>query len=196
MKTMLAAIVQIATLLAAPAHASHPLPVVEGKISYTDVVAVEGATKDDLYVRGKLWLANTLNSPDSITLDDKETGVLVAQGTVQDRDNEVGVRTMIPKQTTEKTWRFTLKLQLKDGRYKIEIYDIEYTFAMPGNTVGHRPVPRNLDVLFQDKKMYRRDGSLKDGAPTNIAIWTNERFGSMLAGLKQAMSEKAVLDDF
>lgn len=173
-----------------------PLPTVDGKINYTEVVAVDGAKKDELYTKAKLWLANTFGSSDGVILDDRESGVIIGKGVVEIKENEVGVRTMFPAQRVDKTWNFTIKIQLKDDRYKVDMYDIEYTYAMPENNIGHVSIPRNLDKLFHDKKMYKKDGSLKEGAPSNIAGWTNQNFKALLGSLKSALTEKVVLDDF
>lgn len=197
MKELLSTIFILATTILSVAHAAHSLPMIDSKINYSEIVVVDGAMKDELYSKAKLWIANTFESSESLILDDKENGVIISKGSIQVKENEVGVRTAFnTKPLVEKTWTFTVKIQIKDGRCKVEMYDIEYTFAMPGNNVGHAPLPRNLDTLFLDKKMYKKNGDLKNGAPINIATWTNENFNALLASFKKALTEKVVLDDF
>jgi hypothetical protein len=97
-----------------------------------------------------------------------------------------------------KTWRFTIKVQLKDGRYKAELYDIDYTFEQPAHSHKpfFRPTTHRLDVLFTDPKLYGKDGALKRGAPVNIATWTREAFEAVLSDLQRALSEDVGVDDF
>lgn len=175
----------------------HLLPLVDGKIHFSEIVEVDGADKDSLYSRAKLWFASKFASADALTLDDRQNGVLLGRGRVLVKENEVGVRTLISQgQYVEKTWDSVVKIQVKDGRYKVDFYDIVYTFSMPGNTVGHNPLPRNLDQLFADRKMYKRDGTLKRGAPSNISSWTNGVYTSMMSELREAMSVRVILEDF
>lgn len=97
-----------------------------------------------------------------------------------------------------KTWRFTIKLQLRDGRYKVDIYDFDYSFEQPAysHMPGLKPTTRNLDTFYSDRKTYKKDGTLQRGAPTNIANWTNETFIAMLANIKSAMAREVAADDF
>lgn len=187
----------LATNSLAAVAREHSLPVVDGRINYSEVVAVEGASKDELYARAKLWIASTLAPSTPLLLDDRENGILLSRGVLQVSENEIAVRTLAnTRPTTVKTWEFTVKIQLREGRYKAELYDIDYTFSMPGNDVGHSPVTRKLDVLFRDPNMYRRDGTLKDGAPWNIATWTNDNLNQLLGSLRSALTEGVTLDDF
>lgn len=196
-KKMLATVFCFVASTSLAGNIEYPLPTVDSKINYSEVVTVDGAKKDNLYSKAKLWIANTFHSSDDLILDDRENGVILSKGTIQIKENEVAVRSFLDTKTPiVKTWEFTLKIQLKDGRYKAEMYDIEYTFAMPGNNIGHTPLSRNLDILFLDKKMYKKDGSLKGGGPSNIAQWTNENFNSLLVSLKKALTENVVVDDF
>lgn len=49
------------------------LPLEKRKVSYSEVVQVEGATQSELYKRAKVWFVNAFRSAnDVIQLDDKE----------------------------------------------------------------------------------------------------------------------------
>jgi hypothetical protein len=175
-------------------QSGHTLPSVDGKINFNEVVFVDGASKDDLYSRAKLWFADAFKSSNYvIQLDDRENGVILGKGTL--RIEEPGSMT---RPTVVKTWGFTIKVQVREGRYKAELYGIDYRFEQPEHS--HRPGMAantyNLDALFADRKMYGRNGELRDGAPENIARWTKRSFTGILASINGAMTVEATVDDF
>lgn len=59
---------------ASHANQTVPLPTVEGRINFTEVVLVDGATKDALYARAKVWFADALSHP--ITFCSWTTGTM------------------------------------------------------------------------------------------------------------------------
>lgn len=63
-------------------------------------------------------------------------------------------------------------------------------------TLTAPPNQHNPDTLFSDRKMYNKNGTLKGGAPMNIANWTNETFIAMLANIKSALGREVTADDF
>ena len=93
------------------------LPVENGRVTYTEVVEVEGASKDQLFARAKKWFATTYKSSnDVIQLDDKENGEIVGKGnfgiTYYARNPHIG---------------HTISILVKDGRYKYAITGFTYT---------------------------------------------------------------------
>lgn len=176
---------------------THTLPIVDGKITFSEVVHVEGAGKDELYSRARLWIADAFRSSnDVLQLDDRDGGMLLAKGMLK---QETGGNNAISSgPSVVKTWMFTVKIQLRDGRYKVDVYDIDYSFEQPqySHMAGFRPTTHRLDTLFSDRKMYDRSGNLKEGAPMNIAHWTNEAFTGLLASIRNSLSEDIAKDDF
>lgn len=174
-----------------------PFPTVDGKINFSEVVHVDGASKDDLYERAKIWFANAFVSSNSvIQLDNKEGGLIMGKGVVVQKDKHWG-----------KSWKFTIKLQMKDGRYKVEIYDLYYSFVpdlssqTPNMATTLSPFEikeYSLDVLYADRKrMYNRNGDgLKKGFSTILATSTNTKFNSLLASLEEQLTTGVALDDF
>lgn len=161
-----------------------PIPMVDKKVNYSEVVTVDSSSKKDvLYGKSKLWFANTFKSSNNVVqLDDKENGIILGKGTII--KNEVKGLTNI-----RKTWNFTIKIQVKDGKYKAEIYDINYIWEMPGNTIGQAPSYINLDDYFNNPKVYKSDGTtLKDQA-ANFANETNDNMNALLISIKKTMTE-------
>ena len=161
-----------------------PVPIVDNKVNYTETVTVDSSSKKDvLFGKAKLWFANSFKSSnDVIQLDDKDNGIVLGKGIIIKNE-------MTGLQSVKKTWRFTVKIQVKDGKYKAEIYDIDYTFEMPGNNIGAGPSNVNLDEYFNNQKIYKKDGTLKSNAE-KFANETNENFKSLLASIKKTMTEK------
>lgn len=176
-----------------------PFPTVDGRINFSEVVTVEDANKGELYARAKLWFANSFDSSNHvIQLDDKDNGIVLGKGKISEK-NSGG----------KKTWEFTVKIQLKEGRYKADIYDIYYKFEkdLSGVSPSVRKILEpesvtyfDLDSRYADrsskKSMYDKSGSLKEGFATNLASWTNERFTSLLASIRKQLSEGVAMDEF
>ena len=160
-----------------------PVPYIDGKVKYSEVVSIDGNTAGQLYGKAKLWFAAAFKSAqDVIQLDDKENGNLLGKGIiVQDQVNGLT--------NIRKTWRFTVKIQVKDGRYRAEVYDITYTFEMPGNNIGAGPSHINVDEYFVNPRIYSKKGTLKDAAAT-FAEETNGHMNGILASIKKSLGEK------
>jgi len=163
--------------------AATPVPYIDGKVKYSEVIQVEGSSPAQLYGKAKLWFATAFRSAqDVIQLDDRENGNILGKGVIL-KDEQRGLTQI------RKTWYFTVKVQVKDGRYRAEIYDITYTFEMPGNNIGAGVSKINLDEYFQNPKIYEKNGSLKDAAAT-FASETNDYMNGLLTDLKKSMTEQ------
>jgi len=88
------------------------VPLKDGKAFYSNVVNVENTTKDNLYSHAKIWFADTFKSAQNvIQLDDINAGKIIGKGSVLLTNNNEYLK-------------FTLAINVKDGRYKYEIYDL------------------------------------------------------------------------
>lgn len=175
-----------------------PFPTINGKINFSEVVPVEGTKKEELYVRARIWFANTFQSANHvIQLDDEENGILIGKGSI-----------ITPDAGGDATWEFTVKIQLRDGRYKADIYDIYYQYVvvpsrLPASirsSLGSIQYPKyNLDLLYAEKnpksKAYKllhdRKGNLRKGFATD-----QEKFISLLASIRKQLAARVTLDDF
>lgn len=91
----------------------------DDRIEYSEVVQLEGATKDQLYNAARLWYANYFrDSKEVLELDDREGGILVGTGWGDIYAN-IGITTV-----KNKFWR-TVKIQVKEGRYKYTIGSLD-----------------------------------------------------------------------
>jgi Domain of unknown function (DUF4468) with TBP-like fold len=124
-----------------------------GSISYAEVVQMPGASKNELYARGKVWFARAFNSAQNvIQADDKEAGILVGKAF-----NTVYLENLGQLVPT-RVW-YTVALTFKDGRYKQEISDFKFQ-TEPSATYPEQPVISAEQAVA---------GTQKDGKPTTWA---------------------------
>lgn len=84
-------------------------------IEYSDLVLVDSSlTKEKLYLKAKEWFAQSFRSAnDVIQMDDKEAGIIVGKGLFSTRYTIGNIH-------------FTMKVQVKDGRYKYWISNFRH----------------------------------------------------------------------
>jgi len=98
-------------------------PFSDGKIIYTDVIQADSTSKEELYNRAKRWVIDSFNSgKDVIQLDNKENGEIITKGffSVYWKVSKVYIQEV-------NVWQ-TLRIQIKDNRFKYEFYDYELKY--------------------------------------------------------------------
>lgn len=147
---------------------NHDLSLIEfhrndnNEIEYSEVVQVEGMTKTELYNAARLWYADYFqDSKEVLELDDREGGVLIGTGwgDLYYRSN-IGL-------SKQKLWK-TIKIQVKDGRYKYTIQNIEFE-SYPGqytsvqkNALDNSPVAQYPKVKKPKSKIGLSQKSMKE----------------------------------
>lgn len=92
------------------------------KFTISYIRKVDGIDKAALYDKIYQSLVDVfVNAKNVMQMQDKESGIIVCKGIV---DGTLSFNMMGVK-TGEESARFTLKIQVREGRYKIDIYDIE-----------------------------------------------------------------------
>ncbi len=95
-----------------------PLDPETKKITYSEVVQVDGAKKDDLYLKAKNWAtANGYKTK----VDSKEEGKIVTTG-----QYPVQYPSPVRGMNHSGVVKFTLTVSSKDGRYKYELTDVTH----------------------------------------------------------------------
>lgn len=103
---------------AAAAQTTLPLDSVSGKVTYTGVVQVPGASAAELYSRGREWFAYTFGSSKTVLeMDDHEAGKLIGRAYAQ-FDFAAGIGRPQPWAL----WR-KIKVEVKEGKYRYTISD-------------------------------------------------------------------------
>jgi hypothetical protein len=99
-----------------------PIDPTTRRITYTGVVQVPGVSQAELYTRAKLWFADTFKSAKEVVqADEKDAGIVQGRGWAPISIHFIGAR----RPTTDfKLWQ-TIKIMVKDGRYRYEISSFE-----------------------------------------------------------------------
>jgi len=175
---MLSAII-IDCIIETPVYSQTIFPIDEkGEIVYSEVVKVDSAKSNELFVRAHEWFANAFKSAKAvIQLDDKEAGKIVGKGTfdVSDNNNHNSLIYIAWTGTVD----FTVEIQTKDGRYKYVFSNIVFT-----NTETGYPGDLKLIAPFT-KGMYheRLNKQWSDIRQNTSAMILN-----MIGGLKKSMN--------
>jgi hypothetical protein len=102
-----------------------PVDSVTHLVTYSAVVPVEGATKEELYLRAKEWLARSIvDSKAASRMDDKEAGTLVYYGTIKNASTSA-------LSDNGGTYGLVFAVYTKDGRYKYVIDQFTYSYRVP-----------------------------------------------------------------
>ncbi|MFZ1806390.1 MAG: DUF4468 domain-containing protein [Cyclobacteriaceae bacterium] len=116
------------------------LPLEGGMVTYSDVVSVDQASADELYLRAKKWFVNTYKSAnDVIQLDDKESGEIIGKGNFG-----------IVYYSRDPSIKHTVSIAVKEGRYKYNITDLVYSDKQGDNF----PIEQFPNGWAGKKKLY------------------------------------------
>lgn len=96
-----------------------PIDSITKEITYSEVVKLDSTfTKDKLFSNAKLWISKTFNSSKSIIdTEDKQEGVIIIKPMFQAYHRALGM------DHNSGHIEYTLKIFIKDGKYKYEITD-------------------------------------------------------------------------
>jgi hypothetical protein len=88
-------------------------------LDFTGVVQVKGATKDQLFNRAQAWFATTFNCGKCVMqTSDKEAGQIIGRGAF-----EYTSATFLASDAIKGWVTYTIKVFVKEGRYKYEVAD-------------------------------------------------------------------------
>ncbi len=135
-----------------------------GKVTISEVITIDGAAKEDLYMGGVIAI-NKLFSKDEIKTQDNNNHLISVVGRLTDKS--------LMHQ------RYNLNIQFKDGKYKYEISDIYYipqgaaakvvsTTSIEGNGIISRN-PDWREVVYEDYS--KIIATLKKEIKGNISEW-------------------------
>ncbi len=117
---------------------------INGQLYKSEIVEVEGMPKDDMFSAFSQLFADMFVRPEMAThLSDKETGIIVIKSYDKVSNNFASYQ----------LW-FSMKVECRDNRYKIELYDFFYktTSLAPQNEISYYLSP---------KKYYKKDGTAR-----------------------------------
>ncbi|WP_375436670.1 DUF4468 domain-containing protein [uncultured Hymenobacter sp.] len=141
------------------------------KVVYTAVVPVAGASKDELYNRGREWFARTFNDANRVLrMDDRTAGTLIGSGII--------TQPALEAFSSGNNYHFNLAVYVKDGRFKYELTDIEQKFRLGGKG---QEFSNPLEFWATHKINKLNNHELEDA---------DERIKALLASLEKAMAAK------
>jgi hypothetical protein len=131
-------------------------------IEYTEVVTVDSANQKELYKRALNFFAETfVSSKEVLQIQDKENGILFGKGFIS---KKVPYRWAFQPTTLDIRISFSMRVTVKDGRYKYEFTDFnnteiigEYKFG----TLTTSPKPRVRWQSISDKRTKELWGEVK-----------------------------------
>lgn len=147
-------------------EAQNEMPSKEGKVLYELIDSSIIAPSNELFNRAKIWFGNAFrDSKEVIQIEDKENGLLMGKG------NFNFEQSLVPFLI-----KFSIRVSVKDNKYRVQFYDITYREGTRGNT-------KEADGLNEKKG--------RDKLKNNI----NNEFNSLLISFKRSMMNK-VVDNF
>jgi len=158
-------------------------PTKDGLIYYSEVVITDSLTSNDLYINAKKWIAeNIKSSQTAIQVDDKDAKLIILKSYVSKGHN-----TYV---SNPKNW-FTLKIELKDGKYKYSLYDIRYEFDV--NYMGqfnHTEKAIEEWMKPSDSDISEKKRQKINEALTLYCIELNSEFMNVIKSLEKGMKIK------
>lgn len=171
-------------------------------IIYDSVYEVNG-TKDELYTKAKVWIADIFRSSIRvIDADDKESGLIVCKGNikytvVKDGIKGRGKRRSIEKFKVDGSADFNLKIFLKDNKCRIVVDGIqipmleEATAAGLGDLKAEWAMLNSITAIQKDDTIEER---VRFNNYQNRDIAVNNRIGDMMHSLETALNKKGDFD--
>ncbi|MBA7550147.1 hypothetical protein ES705_42653 [subsurface metagenome] len=156
-------------------------PTNDGYIYYSEVVTLDSSlTANNLYLNAKKWLVDAFKSSKAvIQADDKEAKLIIIKSYVSKGHNQYI--------SNPKNW-FTLKIEMKDGRYKYSLYDVRYEFDVYVSGVhNHTDEPFEVWIKPSDKKISEKKRQKINEALTKYCKELNVEFKGIISSLKKGM---------
>lgn len=151
----------LSVLLTTKCFGQNEMPTKEDKVLYEIIDSSITSSGTDLHNRSKIWFANAFrNSKEVIRVDDKENGVLIGKG------NFSFEQSLVPFIV-----RFSIKVNSKDNKYRIQFYEITYQEGTGGRE-------KNAETLNEKKG--------RDKLKENI----NSKFADLILDFQTAMKNK------
>ena len=138
----------------------------DGKFFISAVRPMEGMDKYKIYDKAYQAIVDMfVNAKDVIQMNDKNTGIIICKGTTSGifsfKDFLIGII------STTQNVNFTMKIQIKGGRYKIDIYNIELEFMEYAQSLGSGPIEIMLSPKYYTMT-YAADGlGVSENSKTN-----------------------------
>lgn len=171
-------------------------------IIYDSVYEVNG-TKDELYTKAKVWIADIFRSSIRvIDADDKESGLIVCKGNIKYTVIKDGIKGRGKRKSIEKfkvggDAEFNLKIFLKDNKCRIVVDGIRIPMLEEATAAGLGDLKTEWAIL-NSVTAYQKDDTIEERVRFNnyqsrdMAV--NDRIGDMMHSLRSALNKKGDFD--
>lgn len=158
------------------------LPVEDGTIVFSEVVALDSVPARDIYLRAKTFFVDHFRSAkDVIQLDDKDDAIVVGKGW-----QDIYIKmTLVTTVTTAVQMWYKIKVQGRFGRYKYDIYGFEFT-NYATQYVASETI--SAEMVFRKSSYFTKKGTPRS-IPLEYKSAMLAAVNQTIAGLKQAMTK-------
>lgn len=153
-------------------------------LEYSEVIQVDSASQNELYNRAKIWFATNYNSAvDVLQMDNKDEGQIIGKAVIKYEPT-----VFQGSEQTKGSIKYTIKIYLKDGRYKYEISD--FIHDPVGNQYGAKT---SLGLITTDEEYPNPKPMARNW---NNKVWKDIKnqiainIAPLIASLKQDMEKQ------
>lgn len=158
-----------------------PIDSTNGKVSFAKIIET-GKTKSEIYTNIKSWIIENYDSPNQvIKIDDKESGIILLKSFFQNAEVVDGDN----KTYTFKTnYYYSLKIIVRDSKYKIAISDIEQQgvskYTSSGYSGDKSPVENAL-LINKESESYIKYHEARQ----KLASLLKNHFNNMISSIEE-----------
>ena len=159
----------------------YEIDTVSERVIFSDVREVSHLSSEEMFLLCKLWLDQIFKpNSDVLSSEDINNGVLLRHGWID-----------IQFQTTIRMY-FTIRIDTKDGRYRMQFYDISYKSYKTDSQPSYE---FEAEYYFDNPRMVRRSGQEKPIARKYIQI-TSSTINQLQESLYQELLSASVHVDW
>lgn len=138
------------------------IPMMDDKVTYSKVIDVPGEDTMELKARAVYYFSSTEN------VEDSQSGNAVVYAKAND-DFNAGKKTAVSGQKLQIAMNYTLKIELKDGRYRVLATNIEFR----PHPTPDRPTPLATSAEDMRKGYLENKGRRNSRASKQYAFFAN-----------------------
>lgn len=147
----------------------------DGNVLMQEVLTAEGKTPDQIYKDIKVWFGDTYSdSKEVLEVDDKDAMVLMGKAF-----RTIIVPGVLGQVSEDRLW-YSIKMEIKDGRFRLSLYD--FLFQPKG------------EIAYADKRpvesWFGEYGIRKNGKMRKYTTVMRDEINATFLGLKESISKK------
>ena len=146
-------------------------------------------SSDDIYLKLRQWFVETYKSSEAVLeIEDGENGVLMGKGT-----SNINIVDRFGGNTT-KDIDYTLKIEIKEARFRITFSDIYYVDA-PYSGNNYQRIITPAETLIKNEHLFKRNGKLRK-FNASLKSGAEEQFDALTKKMKDYLQNSVSSDDW